>query len=607
MTDPLEQFIYHRREIILRDSNDFHGINDLKSNGSIPKAIVRKNEEDQRKKQQGKLLLVALLENYCMLYDQSTEQNQKLFFVLCQQLCRMGIIDNTYFLDEFSTVRSSYKKAFKDLVIKAMKTVHDMNSRSRALLQDNSSVESGDEGYIVPSPLLGRTNIQLSNLPVPTSDDLSEYFESGGNRFHEEFHIMDTLGKGAFGMVLKTKNKLDGCCYALKLIQTPTNGGLELIKTIREVKLLAGISHNNIVGYYASWMQYMDPIDSTDSDSDDYEESWDEPSSSMERSESMELFTSKNGNSISFRQDISFMSSEESKSTNNVSESISTASLHSIAPNGVLTSHKNLFLFIQMELCESTLHSWLETLNLQTHEPFRRIEEKILHCFIDLLKGVQVIHRKGYIHRDLKPKNIYWKAYNLSDMGSKSSLGGRQGTWKIGDFGLATLLETPAESFSRGQKQSLGIGTVTYASPEQLDSSQPHTYSYETDIYSLGIILFELLVCMGTGMERAEKLGLLRQGILPKDFLACRPKEAALILWMMSPEPALRPTVSQIFELEWFAPFVDLNGMDCLADSKLVDALEHKLKIAEEKINSKTLENERLKRKILELEAKLKS
>ncbi|KAJ3000355.1 Eukaryotic translation initiation factor 2-alpha kinase [Globomyces sp. JEL0801] len=440
-----------------------------------------------------------------------------------------------------------------------------MDSRSRALLQDNSSVESGDEGYIVPSPLLGRTNIQLSNLPVPTSDDLSEYFESGGNRFHEEFHIMDTLGKGAFAGWLLLRIKVNSNPY--------------------------------------KWRIRTDK----DSDSDDYEESWDEPSSSMERSESMELFTSKNGNSISFRQDVSFMSSEESKSTNNVSESISTASLHSIAPNGVLTSHKNLFLFIQMELCESTLHSWLETLNLQTLEPFRRIEEKILHCFIDLLKGVQVIHRKGYIHRDLKPKNIYWKAYNLSDMGSKSSLGGRQGTWKIGDFGLATLLETPAESFSRGQKQSLGIGTVTYASPEQLDSSQPHTYSYETDIYSLGIILFELLVCMGTGMERAEKLGLLRQGILPKDFLACRPKEAALILWMMSPEPALRPTVSQIFELEWFAPFVDLNGMDCLADSKLVDALEHKLKIAEEKINSKNLENERLKRKILELEAKLKS
>jgi translation initiation factor 2-alpha kinase 1 len=256
------------------------------------------------------------------------------------------------------------------------------------------------------------------------------------------------------------------------------------------VKLLANLSHVNVVRYYASWMQHMSH--KTDVEVD-YEDSYYEQTRSDE-------FSSKEG-----------------------STSIEDVSLHSLSSHEhQLFRSKQLVLFIQMELCENTLHAWLEQLNSSfRRDTFRRIEEKILHCMVDLLRGVQFIHKKGYIHRDLKPKNIYWKP----DVEGASELGDQRGHWKIGDFGLATWSQSPVEQDSKLQKQSLGIGTVTYASPEQLNENWEAHYTAQTDIYSLGIILFELLVPMSTGMERAEKLHQLRQGILPEDFLTARPKE----------------------------------------------------------------------------------
>jgi hypothetical protein len=84
-----------------------------------------------RKKNQGKLLLVALLENYCHLYDQPKQQNQQLFRTLCLYLCKLGIIEDIDFLEEFQGVRGAYKRAFQDLVIKAMTTVRDMKEDGR--------------------------------------------------------------------------------------------------------------------------------------------------------------------------------------------------------------------------------------------------------------------------------------------------------------------------------------------------------------------------------------------------------------------------------------------------------------------------------------------
>jgi len=61
-----------------------------------------------------------------------------------------------------------------------------------------------------------------------------------------------------------------------------------------------------------------------------------------------------------------------------------------------------------------------------------------------------------------------------------------------------------------------------YGAPEQLESGR---YGQAVDIYALGIILFELLYPMGTGMERAITFRDLRNGLLPKEFLSVWPVE----------------------------------------------------------------------------------
>lgn len=88
-----------------------------------------------------------------------------------------------------------------------------------------------------------------------------------------------------------------------------------------------------------------------------------------------------------------------------------------------------------------------------------------------------------------------------------------------------------------------------YASPEQL--ARPNLgYDQKADIYSLGIIFFELYHPFTTLMERHAVLRTLRGGELPLDFVSRWPKEAAFVLWLMAEDPRMRPTAREILEFD---------------------------------------------------------
>ena len=100
-----------------------------------------------------------------------------------------------------------------------------------------------------------------------------------------------------------------------------------------------------------------------------------------------------------------------------------------------------------------------------------------LRLFVDVCDAVQHAHQHGVLHRDLKPSNL------LVD---------KEGRVKVIDFGIAMAIDT--EEIRRTLRTETGIilGTLAYMSPEQLeqDASPPDA---RTDVYSLGVLLFQLL------------------------------------------------------------------------------------------------------------------
>lgn len=100
----------------------------------------------------------------------------------------------------------------------------------------------------------------------------------------------------------------------------------------------------------------------------------------------------------------------------------------------------------------------------------------MLKLFVEVCEAVQHGHQRGIIHRDLKPSNVLVDATGRArviDFGVARSAGNEN---------LATMATSPGEI----------IGTLPYMSPEQLGASS-HELDVRSDVYSLGVLLFQLL------------------------------------------------------------------------------------------------------------------
>jgi serine/threonine protein kinase/tetratricopeptide (TPR) repeat protein len=102
-----------------------------------------------------------------------------------------------------------------------------------------------------------------------------------------------------------------------------------------------------------------------------------------------------------------------------------------------------------------------------------------LQLFVAVCQAVQHAHQKGIIHRDIKPSNVM-----------VTEVDGRP-TPKVIDFGVAKATESTLTNQTLGDTSAI-VGTPTYMSPEQADPST-QDIDTRTDIYALGVILYELL------------------------------------------------------------------------------------------------------------------
>ena len=414
----------------------------------------------------------------------------------------------------------------------------------------------------------------------------------GQSRLEQEFRIQFWIGKGAFGDVCKVQNLLDDQEYAIKRIRLNPADKATTKKIMREVKLLSRLNHENVVRYYNSWRELtttsadettetetssgttptsggplhqskttslkgfgprsflppatpeevsvdwsvswlpQDSPSDNESSSDDSDED-DGPGMKREDSSGLVVFGSK---SHAHAEKSELWEEEEGGSTE--TESASSAA-------GPRLKHLH-YMYIQMEYCDKqTLRSCIDTQKLHLDMV------KVWRMFREIVEGLVHIHTQGIIHRDLKPVNIFIDSCDHV---------------KIGDFGLATsgllgreeeLLAPKSSEQQQGNELTGQIGTALYVAPELL-GSRVTSYNQKVDLYSLGVIFFEM--CSpppATAMERGKLLGKLRSPNveLPSTWDDDNlPQQTYILKWLLSHQPSDRPTSQELAQSDWLPP-----------------------------------------------------
>jgi len=90
--------------------------------------------------------------------------------------------------------------------------------------------------------------------------------------------------------------------------------------------------------------------------------------------------------------------------------------------------------------------------------------------------GIEYLHSRDIIHRDLKSNNIFLHY---------------DSTVKIGDFGLATV----KTRWSGNQQAQQPTGSILWMAPEIIRMKEENPYSFQSDVYAFGIVLYELFAC----------------------------------------------------------------------------------------------------------------
>jgi serine/threonine protein kinase len=167
---------------------------------------------------------------------------------------------------------------------------------------------------------------------------------------------------------------------------------------------------------------------------------------------------------------------------------------------------------------------------------------QVASLMVQVTSGLEFLHRNKVMHRDVKPDNILCLLNSVGDIDLLA----------ITDFDSAKLL-------TRSTSAKTTVGTPAYMAPEVMSSSNKDPYSFKADVWSVGMVLFELMTLkMPYEDEDSSRLvGMIAEGRRPSvDKIPASFAELISVFkvcTMLNPEE--RPEMSDVRErlqqIEW--------------------------------------------------------
>ncbi|CAN1310254.1 Protein SPA1-RELATED 3 [Linum perenne] len=203
-----------------------------------------------------------------------------------------------------------------------------------------------------------------------------------------------------------------------------------------------------------------------------------------------------------------------------------------------------------------SLRHWLD-------KPDRCVDEyECFHVFSQIVDFVNMAHSQGIIVNNVRPSCFYMSSFNhvsFIESASCSDSGCIQSSSAcvplVQDNEQDKFCDrVPGEGGDRKEpfpmKEILLMETGWYTSPEEISGS---TTSLRSDIYRLGVLLFELFCPVHSREDKSRTMSSLRHRVLPPQLLLSWPKAASFCLWLLHPDPNSRPSVSDVLQSEFLA------------------------------------------------------
>lgn len=430
----------------------------------------------------------------------------------------------------------------------------DLAAHAKTLIQHGVlTPEVGKEVHVMfhEKGILGQiSGLPKDLMPVPKP-------QKDPSRFEQDFERLELLGRGGFGEVWRVRNRVDQREYAVKAVrfQYEKEGGHLDHPALREAQTWAGFNHPHAVRYHAAWVEVEDePPVAPHVVDDNLPAALGDAHKSAQKTEQNYTYSTYSGTFENDESNGIVFEPEDSSDVNQPplealalgqEREMQILPYVSTAPKA---KPKVATLYIQTELAHGgTLQDWLTKRNAAfapgsdvSAEGKCRWQKEAESIFRGLVTVLADLHSRGIVHRDIKPSNIFLR---------------EDRSVCLGDFGLArdltsngmikplNLFRALAHVPGKQDMLSRGVGTVAYASPEQLTSN---SYNFKADVYSLGVVLAELLCPVQTGMERALLLEGLRNRIVPPEANSAYCGASAMVLAMTSPSPDERPSAKDI-------------------------------------------------------------